>query len=384
MFTWATIRTALFGKPLESERVEEQRLPKVLALPIFSSDALSSVAYGTQEILLQLTIVGAAGLGYVTTVSWTIIALLLLVALSYLQTLYAYPSGGGSYVVARENLSVQAGLLAAAALLTDYVLTVAVSIAAGVQQVTSFVPGLHGYEVALCLIAIAFITIANLHGVRESGVLFAIPTYFFVLCMGSLLAVGVLGPRCGYTPYVLPTIDSYQHWMIRHGAVREHIAGTALILLLLKAFASGCAALTGIEAISNGVQAFRRPASRNAAQTMLMMAILLAMMFGGVSWLAQHLHVVYAHDFDTHTVIYWVSYAVFHNNRVLMGMVLFSTALILLLAANTSFNGFPRLVAILAKDKYMPRQMANLGDRLVFSNGIILLGLFASVLVVAF
>ncbi len=383
MFTWSTLRTVLFGTPLENERIEEQRLPKVLALPIFSSDALSSVAYGTQEILLQLTIVGAAGMGYVTTVSWTIIGLLLLVALSYLQTVYAYPNGGGSYVVARENISVQAGLLAAAALLTDYVLTVAVSIAAGVQQVTSFIPALHGHEVGLCLAAIAFITIANLHGVRESGALFAMPTYFFLLCMGSMLVTGILGPYLGYQPYPLHTTPEYQAWLARHQGAGP-ITGVVLVLLLLKAFASGCAALTGIEAISNGVQAFRRPASRNAAQTMLMMAALLAVMFGGVSWLAQKLHVIYAHDFDSHTVIYWVASSVFHHNRALVGTVLFSTALILLLAANTSFNGFPRLVAILAKDRYMPRQMANLGDRLVFSNGIILLGLSAGLLVIAF
>ncbi len=383
MTTWSILRRLVFGSPLASERLEEQRLPKILALPIFSSDALSSVAYGTQEILLMLTVAGAAGIPYLTTISWTIIILLVLVALSYTQTIYAYPNGGGSYVVSRENLSMRAGLLAAAALLTDYVLTVAVSVAAGVQQVTSFFPSMQGQEVLLCLLAICFLTLANLHGVRESGILFALPTYFFVFCMLAMLATGILGPVFGYHPYDLHALSEYKNWVSTNPGPSD-LTGMALLLLLFKAFASGCAALTGIEAISNGVQAFRRPASRNAAQTMLMMAALLAVMFGGVSYLAKHLKVVYAQDFDSHTVIYWVAYSVFHNNRLLMGAVLFSTSITLLLAANTVYNGFPRLVAILANDKFMPRQLSNLGDRLVFSNGILLLGLASSLLVVAF
>ncbi len=383
MTPWNILRRLVFGRPLESQRIEEQRLPKYLALPIFSSDALSSVAYGTQEILLQLTVVGAAGMGYITDVSWTIIVLMILVVLSYRQTVYAYPSGGGAYLVARENISLRAGLLAAASLMTDYVLSVAVAISAGVHQIVSFYPSLYDYRVPLCLVAIGFVTLANLHGVRESGVLFAIPGYLFLFSLFLMLGVGIIGPLFHYEPYVLRDLPEYKRWFAENPGSGE-LAGLALVALLFRAFASGCAALTGIEAISNGVQAFRKPAAKNAAQTMLMMVFLLTVNFGGVSYLADKLDVIYHESFDTHTVIYWIAYSVFHNNRILVGLVLFSTALILFLAANTSFNGFPRLVAILAQDKFMPRQLSNLGDRLVFANGIIMLGLCSSLLVVIF
>ncbi len=391
-FSTKQFRRILFGRPLASDKLSHQRLPKVLALPVFSSDALSSVAYGTQEILLQATTVGLAGMALTLPVAAAIIVVLVLVSISYTQTIHAYPSGGGSYIVARENLSVNMGLLAAAALLTDYVLTVAVSIASGVQQITSFFPHLASMhlEVPLCLLAVAVVTLANLRGAKESGVLFSIPTYFFLVCMLLMVALGVFGPLFGYhlmsyTSVMTPAEQTqFAAWQNHQRSLATELGGFALVAIALKAFASGCSALTGVEAISNGVQAFRPPESKNASQTLAAMAILLGVMFVGVSYLAQANHVVYAHGFDHQTVVAWVSRIVFHNNTTIVGTVLFSTAIILLLAANTSYADFPRLAAILARDRFMPRQLSNLGDRLVFANGIVLLGIFSSLLIIAF
>lgn len=385
-------RRILFGRPLASDKLAHQRLPKFLALPVFSSDALSSVAYGTQEILLQASAIGMAGLALTIPVSAVIVAVLVLVAISYTQTIYAYPSGGGSYIVARENLSTNMGLLAAAALLTDYVLTVAVSIASGVQQITSFFPNLaHLHmEVPMCLLAVAIVTLANLRGAKESGWLFSMPTYFFLVCMLAMIAVGVIGPLVGY--HLMPIQDvmtaaeraQYASWHMKHHDIAASLGSLALIAIALKAFASGCSALTGVEAISNGVQAFKKPESKNAAETLGAMALLLGVMFVGVSYLAQTQNVIYAHGFDHQTVVAWISRIVFHNNPMIVGTILFSTAIILLLAANTSYADFPRLSAILARDRFMPRQLSNLGDRLVFANGIVMLGIFSSILIVAF
>lgn len=347
-------------------------MPKILALPVFASDALSSSAYATQEILLNLALAGTVALHVTLPITIAIAMLLAVVTISYIQTVHAYPSGGGAYIVASENLSRQMGLLAAAALLTDYILTVAVSVASGVQQVTSLLPELTQFTVPLCILVILFVTLANLRGVKESGVLFAFPTYFFLISVLGMIVWGVVSRHIlGIPPYRLPQPPIQ--------------ATTALsVALVLKAFASGCSALTGVEAISNGVQAFRPPESKNAAQTLTAMAVLLGSLVLGISYLAQANHVVYAHGYDQESAISLVARAVFHNNETLRGMVLVATALILLIAANTSFADFPRLSSILARDGFMPRQLSNLGDRLVYSNGIILLGVFSSLLIVAF
>lgn len=360
----------LVGSPIPNDRAGEQRLPKFLALPVFSSDALSSVAYGTQEILLQLSLAGAVGLQFTLPISGAILLVLVFVTLSYRQTIQAYPSGGGSYIVSKENLSVGAGLLAASALLTDYVLTVSVSIAAGVQQITSLFPHLRSHTEVICLIAIAIITLANLRGMKESGLLFALPTYAFIMLMLLLVGSGLVGILFGSPispPHPPPAAVQSLGW-----------------LLILRAFASGCSALTGIEAISNGVQAFRPPESRNAAQTLVVMAALLGVMFVGVSYLTQALGVVYSPTQSQESLLSLLSRTVFEGNSVLRAALLFSTATILVLAANTSFADFPRLSAILARDNFAPRQLTRIGDRLVFSNGILLLGAFSALLILAF
>jgi len=273
--------------------------------------------------------------------------------------------------VAKENLSVTAGLLAAAALLIDYVLTVAVSIAAGAQQIPSFVPALAPHPEALCLAAIAFMTFANLRGVKESGRVVAAPTYFFIASLLGMIGVGFVGPWIGYHPMPLgQSIPPSQHALA--------------VFVILRAFAGGCSALTGVEAISNGVQAFRPPERRNAAQTLAVMALLLGMMFVGLSHLAQASQVVYAHGQDQESVLSLIARAVFQDNDALRATVLFSTALILVLAANTACADFPRLSAILARDGFAPRQLARRGDRLVCSNGTLALGFFAALLVIVF
>lgn len=369
---WSAARRIVFGTPLPTEEAAHQRLPKILALPVFASDALSSSAYATQEILLNLTLAGIAALHMTLPIAVAIVMLLAVVAISYTQTVHAYPSGGGAYIVASENLSRQFGLLAAAALLTDYVLTVAVSVASGVQQVTSLLPELSRWTVPFCIFVILFIALANLRGVKESGILFAFPTYFFLASMMSMIMWGIVSRHLlGIPPYSLP---------------QPPVQATAALSvgLILKAFASGCSALTGVEAISNGVQAFRPPESKNAAQTLATMAVLLGILVLGISYLAQSNHIIYAHGYDQESAVSLLARAVFHNNEVLRGIVLVATALILLIAANTSFADFPRLSSILARDGFMPRQLSNLGDRLVYSNGIILLATFSALLIVAF
>jgi len=366
-----SLRRVILGRPIPSHKAQHQRLPKFLALPVFASDALSSTAYGTQEIILMLTLAGAAGLHLTLPVSIAIVAVLVLVVLSYIQTVHAYPKGGGSYIVSKENISTGVGLLAASAILTDYILTVAVSTAAGIQQVTSFYPKLSPYAPELCVGAIMLITLANLRGAKESGALFAIPTYYFVLSIVAMVLVGLIGPMFGYRPLDLGQAAPHP----------EHALGWFLIL---KAFASGCAALTGVEAITDGVQAFKAPESKNAAITLTIMAVLLGSMFLGVSYLAQSNNIIYAHGMDGESLISLVARSVFHDNHYFRGAILLATTLILILAANTAFADFPRLSAILARDGFMPRQLANLGDKLVFSNGILLLGALSSLLVIAF
>ena len=358
MFTG--FRRVLFGDPLPTASEEEQRLTKIKALAVFSSDALSSVAYATEEILLVLVAAGTAYLGLSIPIALAIALLAIVVAISYYQTVHGYPSGGGAYVVAEENLGKWPGLIAAAALLIGYVLTVSVSIAAGVEAVTSALPALFPYRVELCLAAIALIAWANLRGIKESGTIFAIPTYGFILILLALIAVGTFRM----------TVSSLSPVSI--GAVLpEGIPRPVGPYLLLRAFASGCAALTGIEAISNGVPAFRKPEARNAGITLIAMAVLLGCMFLGVTFLASSLGVVPERG---QTVVSQIGRRVFGGGLFYLFLQA-ATTLILVLAANTSFVSFPRLSAILAQSRYLPNQLTGLGDRLVFNNGIFALAL---------
>ena len=364
------LRQALLGAPMPSTGILLERLNRIQALAVFSSDALSSVAYATEEILLVLVIAGTAALNLSLPIALAIIALLAMVTTSYYQTIHGYPSGGGAYIVAYDNLGVWPGLTAAAALLIDYVLTVAVSITAGVAAFTSAFPALIPYRVELCLLAIALIAWANLRGVRESGTLFAIPTYGFILVFMTLIVVGLVRWFSGTVP----------HGSAPVAATTGEATSALTMFLLLRAFASGCTALTGVEAISNGIPAFRKPEAKNAGRTLIAMALILGAMFLGISFLARALAVVPA---EHETVVSQIGRQVFGDGPLYLALQV-TTTLILILAANTSFADFPRLSAILARDRYLPHQLTNLGDRLVFANGIVTLAILASALVVLF
>jgi amino acid transporter len=378
------IKRLLVGRALRTEQAVHERLTKKTALAVFSSDALSSTAYATEEILLVLAAAAAAtangSFHYVVPVSIGIAVLLGIVATSYRQTIHAYPSGGGAYIVAKENLGTTPGLIAGASLLVDYVLTVSVSIAAGVAAITSAVQGtryawLNEHKVILCLIFIAFIAIANLRGVRESGALFATPTYLFLISFLFMIAFGFFH----YFTYggAAPTPGT-EELKIAEG---YHLQPMTLFLVLA-AFSNGCAALTGIEAISNGVQAFKKPEAHNAATTLIWMAILLTTMFLGTSVMAYLYHV---QPKESETVISQFARIMFTGPLAWFYYVVqAATAAILVLAANTAFADFPRLSSLLARDRFLPRQFANRGDRLVFSNGIVILAIFSGVLVMAF
>lgn len=375
---FARLRRLLIGSPLPSWRAVHERLPKVLALPIFSSDALSSVAYATEEILLVLVLAGTMVLKspLVIWISAAIVVLLAIVVTSYRQTIYAYPSGGGAYIVAKENLGDTYGLIAGSALTIDYTLTVAVSIAAGVAAVISAYPSLADHRVALGLVGILILTLGNLRGVRESGLLFAFPTYFFLASIAGLIGMGLFRLWTGQD-VAAPTSHEF----------RESIHPLTLFLIL-RAFSGGCAAMTGTEAISNAVPAFRQPESRNAAITLTIMGCILGSIFLGISYLAYEIGVVPIETGQPgyQTVVSQIARATFEDTRYnwYYYMVQWATAIILFLAANTSFAGFPRLASIMARDRYMPRQLYNLGDRLVFSNGIIVLATLASLLIIVF
>lgn len=361
------LKWLIFGSPLPTSRASHERLIKFLALPVFASDALSSVAYATEEILLVLVLAGTAALQYSMWISAGIVALLTIVAISYQQTIHAYPSGGGSYIVAKDNLGNTAGLTAGASLMIDYTLTVAVSIAAGVAALISWHPAWAPHREAICLGFILMITLANLRGVRESGALFAVPTYAFLLSMGALIFVGAYKLRT--TGLFVPSS-------------REVVAATQsmTILLILRAFAGGCTAMTGVEAVSNGIPAFRPPESKNAAATLRYMAAILGFIFIGIAYIAKSTGVIPS---DHETVISQLAHAVFGTSWIYIFIQL-ATAGILVLAANTSYADFPRLASIMARDRFLPRQLYNVGDRLVFSNGIVLLALLASLLIVVF
>ena len=380
----ASFKRWLVGSPIKTARLTHERLTKKIALAIFASDALSSTAYATEQILLVLAAAYMAGqkgsFGKVIPISIAIAALLIIVATSYRQTIRAYPSGGGAFIVAKENLGTMPGLIAGASLLIDYCLTVSVSTSAGVEAITSAMVGtrfawLHDHRVALCLFFITFIMLANLRGVREAGSFFAAPSYAFIVSFLGLIGYGLISYYI--SPDVAPIPDD-ANMKIAEGYDVQALG----LFLLLGAFANGCAALTGIEAISNGVQAFKQPESKNAAITLTWMAALLVTMFIGASVLA---YLFGVHPQHRETVISQIARAVFTGPvGWFYYVVQATTAGILILAANTSFSGFPRLASLLAKDRFLPRQLANLGDRLVFSNGIVVLAVFSGTLVWAF
>jgi amino acid transporter len=363
----SVLKRLLVGRQVATHRLEHTLLPKIIALPVFSSDALSSVAYATEEILLVLVAVSLSARSLVFPIAVAITVLMAIVVASYRQTVRAYPSGGGAYIVSRKNLGVLPGLVAAAALLVDYVLTVSVSVAAGVFAIVSAAPGLAHLRVPLSVGFVGFITLVNLRGVRESGALFAVPTYAFIVSIFAMLALGLARCLSGCPQAVTET-------PIHAGM------GSVGLFLVLRAFSSGSTALTGVEAISNAVTAFRRPQARNAAQTLAIMAAIAISMFLGISYLAVHTGTIPSHE---QSVVSQIADAVFGGGFGFY-VVQVTTAGILILAANTAYQGFPRLSAILARDRFMPRQFENMGDRLVYSNGIIVLAVLAALLIWAF
>jgi amino acid transporter len=365
----------LVGRPLRSTQLQETLLPKTLALPVFCSDPISSVAYATEEIVLVLAAGGAAYLSMAKWVAVAVTALLVIVVLSYRQTCYAYPNGGGAFAVSLDNFGPTPALVAASALLVDYVMTVAVSIVSGVVAITSALPALRSHAVLLSVFFVTLLVVANLRGVRESGKVFAVPTYSFILLTFLMLIVAVVRGATGHLPQAETAAQTL------HRTVQ--VGGLATLLLALRAFASGCTALTGVEAISNGVPSFRRPKPKNAATTLSIMGALAVSMFVGITVLALHLH-AHAQPNGNPSVISQIAAAVYGGHAVLYYLYQAATAGILILAANTAFNGFPVLASILAQNRYLPRQLHNRGDKLVFSNGIILLGGLAVALVVGF
>ena len=359
----------IVGEPIPSHLAHHERLSRFTGLAVLSSDPLSSVAYATEEILRVLVLVGIGALTFATPIAFVIAAILAIVVFSYRQTIHAYPNGGGAYIVAKENIGETPALIAAAALLIDYVLTVAVSIAAGVAALTSAFPAWHLSRVEMTLAFVIVLTFGNLRGIRESGRIFALPTYLFVVSLLALIAVGAWRAVTGtITP--IETVQPIQS------------TGEMLTLfLLLTAFSNGCTAMTGVEAVSNGVPAFKPPEAKNAAATMLMMAVLSITMFIGITLLAHAYQVIPS---EQETVVSQIARGVFGGRGIPYYIVQAATMLILVLAANTAYADFPRLASILARDKYVPRQLMNQGDRLAFSNGIIGLSVFASVLLVAY
>ncbi len=361
-----TLREVLTGPPLPTRRLSAERLNKIRALAAFSPDALSSIAYANQEIFLGLVVAGAAGLVFSLPVALAISALLFILALSYAQTIPAYPSGGGSYTVARENLGTEVGLVAAAALMIDYVLTAAVSLTAGLAAMASAFPVLWPHRVALSLAILVIITLANLRGLREAGSLMAVPVYFFLVSYFAMLAVGAVRALIG-----IPT---------SFAVTAPTPTAPVTTFLVLHTFASGCTALTGIEAISNGVPAFREPQTRNARQTLVVMALLMGILFLGSIGLTQYFAVVAGTE---ETILSALTRRILGPGLPYV-MVQTGTLAVLAVAANTSFAGFPRLASVLARDRYLPHQLSQLGDRLVFSNGMLVLAGLTAVLIVLF
>jgi amino acid transporter len=364
------VKRLIVGAPIPSRLAHHERFSKITGLAVLSSDALSSVAYATEEILRVLMIGGLAAMSLVTPIGAVIAAVMIVVVFSYRQTIHAYPSGGGAYIVAKDNLGRAPSLIAAASLLIDYVLTVSVSIAAGVAAITSAFPQWQPHAVALCLGFVLMLTLGNLRGIRESGQLFSGPTYFFIVSILVMIAVGA----ARYFTGTLQPVPPPEHPLA---------AGTTLLPLfvLLTAFSNGCTALTGVEAVSNGVPAFRPPESRNAAATLVAMAVLAITMFLGITLLA-HAYAIVPNDMET--VVSQIARATFGGRGWPYYAVQAATMAILVLAANTAYADFPRLSSIVARDRFLPRQFMNQGDRLAFSNGILILSVLAAVLLVVF
>ncbi|MET8761636.1 APC family permease [Lentzea sp. NPDC004782] len=379
----------LVGRPFRSDRLAHTLLPKRIALPVFASDAMSSVAYAPEEIFLMLSVAGLSAYAIAPWVGVAVVVVMLTVVASYRQNVHAYPSGGGDYEVATVNLGRQAGLTVASALLVDYILTVAVSISAAMANIGSAIPFVATHKALFAVSAIVILTAINLRGIRESGSAFAIPTYAFMVGIMALIAWGL------FRAFVLGDQMRAESAGFEIHAEQDHLMGLAFVFLVLRAFSSGCAALTGVEAISNGVPAFRKPKSRNAATTLLLMGLIAVTMLMGLIVLAQLTGVKMAEfpdeqlagapaGYEQKTMVAQVAHAVFDNFPPGFFFIAGVTALILVLAANTAFNGFPVLGSILAQDRYLPRQLHTRGDRLAFSNGILFLAGFAVVLVIAF
>ncbi|HEU5139703.1 MAG TPA: APC family permease [Bacillales bacterium] len=367
MNLFSTLKRFLIGKPLRTEELESEKMPIWKGLPILSSDAMSSVAYGTEQILLVLAIFGSTALWYSLPITGAIIFLLTILILSYRQVTYAYPEGGGAYNVSSDNLGLYGGLVAGSALLVDYTLTVAVSSSAGVAAITSAFPALHDYSVLIAVLFVLVIMMLNLRGIRESGTIFAFPTYMFILGIVTLIVIGVGKLFFTGIPEGAPPVTS-------------HLPQGLTLFLLLRAFSSGCAALTGVEAISDSTPNFKKPESRNAARSLAILGLLMAVLFGGVSLLAYMYHITPS---GTETVLSQIAEHTF-GQTLPYYYIQATTALILILAANTGFSAFPILASIMAKDQFMPRMFAVRGDRLSYSNGIILLAIGAIILIVAF
>jgi len=367
---WAKTRGVLIGAPLASAQLSHERLTKVKGLAIFSSDNLSSSAYATEEILLILILAGTGALTNAIPIALAISLLAVIVVTSYRQTIRVYPNGGGAYVVAKENLGTGASFVAGSSLFVDYVLTVAVSTAAGVAAITSAAPELHDAKIYFAIAFVGLLTLGNLRGIRESGTIFAFPTYFFIFTFGAMLVVGVArvlmgdGLKAGEPPNAME-------------------AGTESLglFLLLRAFSSGCAALTGVEAMANGVPYFKPPEAKNAATTLVWMAAILSAFFLGTAFLAHQFEIVPS---ETRTVVAQIAQTVFGGGSPFFYMVQIGTAMILILAANTSFAGLPAAASVMARDGVMPKQFSFRGDRLAFSNGILVVGIASSLLLVAF
>jgi len=387
----------LLGRKLRSTQLGETLLPKRVALPVFASDALSSVAYAPDEIFIMLSAAGVTAYAWSWKIGILVAIVMLTVVASYRQNVHAYPSGGGDYEVATVNLGGNAGVTVASALLVDYVLTVAVSISSGIQNAASAIGFVSGHEAFWASILVMVLAALNLRGVRESGTFFAIPTYGFMLGVLGMGLWGLLRDLAG----TLPDVESAQYHIVKAPGYEGQITTVAMVILLARAFSSGCAALTGVEAISNGVPAFRKPKSRNAATTLLLLGTIAVTMLMSIIVLANVMHLRYVdpHDlarlvdangqpvpagYDQHTVIAQIARGVFDNFMPGFYFVIAMTGIILVLAANTAFNGFPVLASILAKDGYLPRQLSSRGDRLAYSNGILILAFMAIALIVAF
>lgn len=367
-----TFRSWFIGRPLSTADASHQTIGKGVGLAVFASDALSSTAYATQEILVILAAAGTMAFGIVVPISIAIVILLAIVTISYEQTIHAYPDGGGAYIVARDNLGAFPALVAGAALLTDYILTVSVSIASGVAQITSAFPSLHDYRVVLSVGFILFVMMMNLRGVKESGTAFAIPTYFFVILMFITVGTGFF--RLFFTGTLGTVVDPPELEML-------HGISTITPFLILHAFASGTTALTGVEAISNGITAFNEPRSKNAGITLIWMSLILGTIFLGISYLAKGIGAIPS---ESETVISQLARTIFDGRGTLYLMLIGATTVILIMAANTAFADFPRLGALVAKDGFLPRQLTYRGSRLVYSRGIIALAVIASIILVIF